>query len=712
MGKFLFLLASLILPFGFCHSQSDSFGVFGGVDYNIHSGNFQKLPGFPNCCPSFENGEGWGYHLGIEYLRQLFPNYEFSPRIGFVTFSGKFRRPERTVFIIDGKPNDGEFEHRLDANFQSLILEPMMKVRPLSFLTFSAGMNFSYLLKYRFHQEEAITKPSDRATFLDSNGNDTHSRLRNVFDGDIPNINQLQLFFASRIGLEIPLSRNGRFTISPEMSFYIPLQKIGKNLDWKVTTIASGLALRYYPQKSLEKPRFEEKLFKIDTVYVQVKEQQQNAFKRGREELKEISFETDSAFVIQVLIFRTDTIFVIPPKSLKASLELFAVDSAGNFVQNPKIRVEEYVATKMEPLLNYIFFDEGSDQIPNRYVKLNKTDLSHFSLDSLYRRTTLDVYYNILNIIGKRLDDNKSAKISLVGYNSGIGVEENNLELSKRRAENVRNYLVETWGISPNRIQIEYKNLPEKSSTPIDDTLKSQENRRVEIISTDWEILQPVTIRTIERKTNVDRIGYRAQIVADTRIAKTELKIFLGEDTSMLIHSYQGTDTNLVNTFGINDILQKNTLENFKIFGLLEAQDIFGNFVLAKDSITNLDYVSFVKQKERIEGEYQIDYYRLILFDFDKWNIEGGNRWIVNYIKSRIPLNATVEIYGATDITGDDLYNKNLSQKRADAVRQALGFKNAKSIGLGEEKLEFPNDLPEGRFYSRNVLIVVKKPVK
>lgn len=694
------------------YSQNNSYGLSGSINNNNHSGNFQKLPGFPNCCPNFERGNGWGFSVGGEFSSLVTPRIFLSPRLGYISLSGKFRRPETTYFIINGEAIQGEFEHRLDADLKGLFIEPMITFKPLKYLFISAGMNSTFLVKYSFHQEERLTKPSNGVTFLDSNGNDTHSRLRNVFDGTIPNVQKLQLFVLGRVGAEFPLSRDWKYTITPEISFSVPLLNVTENLEWKVSWISAGLCLRYYPKKETKKPKIEEKIFKIDSIYVQINFEPKNPIKIGIEYVDEYTIETKDSIIKQIVYNRTDTVFLYKPKKIEASLELFAVDSIGNFVKNPKIKVEEYIATRLEPLLNYIFFDEGSDKIPERYVMLEKSDLKQFNLDSLNKSTTLDIYYNLLNIIGKRLAEKPNAKITLVGCNSNIGIEQNNLNLSKRRAENVKSYLENVWGINPNRIQIVYKNLPDKSSTPIDDSLKAEENRRVEIISDDWEILQPVEITTIERKASVDKVGYRGNVSSDTSISRVEVKVFVGSESRNLISHYEGTESKPFKIIDINNFLQRNNWSDLRIYGFLTARDVLGNGSGAKDSITNFELVSFVKPKENVEGMYQIDRFRLILFDFDKWTIEGNNKRIVNYIKSRIPENSTVTIYGSTDITGDESYNKVLSQNRADAVQKALGVKNSKSIGLGKEKQEFPNSLPEGRFYSRNVVVVVKKQIK
>lgn len=710
MKRFSLFILLLFLPINLL-TQSHSFGLFSGSNFNFHRSNFQKLPGFPNCCPTFENGKGNGPNFALEFSKEIFQNYFFAPRLGYHNLNGLLKKPEKNYFIIDLKVIEGEFEHRLYAYLNAVYLEPMVLVKPLSFLSLSAGVNLSYLLKSKFHQEEVITKPANGVTFLDSNGKDTGSRLRNVYDGEIPNVQNLQPFFVSRIGAEFPLTKKNNFTIAPEISFYLPLQNLAKDLDWKISSISIGLSIRYYPASKKVKNQYEERFFKVDTIIVETHEKYDKNFIRGKEDIREVVFETDTTILRRVIISRTDTLIKYLPPKIDCKITLFAIDSNGKEIKNPKIRIEEYRATRTEPLLNYIFFDEGSGNIPDRYVKLSKENISQFNIDSLYKNSTLDIYYNIMNIIGKRLVNNPTAKIRLIGCNSNIGIEKNNIELSKKRAESVKTYLVETWGIAPQRIEISARNLPQKSSLPAEDTLKAQENRRVEIYSDSPEILIPLTINTIERKSNFDALGYKISVNSDTLLKSSVFRFYANGTLVFSTTSTGGYSSQEKETFALNEIIKKVYLNNLKFIGKLQVENILNEKCISEDSITNIDVVSFVETKQITEGEYKVDYYRLILFDFDKWNIEGTNQWIVNFIKSKVKPNSEVEIYGSTDIIGDEGYNKILSQKRAEAVCQAIGKPNAKAIGLGEEKLEFPNNFPEGRFYCRNVLIIIRTPI-
>src|SRR5262249_24874807 len=59
------------------------------------------------------------------------------------------------------------------------------------------------------------------------------------------------------------------------------------------------------------------------------------------------------------------------------------------------------------------------------------------------------------------------------------------------RAETVYNYFKDVWNIPASRLKLESRNLPEKPSS-VSDTDGAEENRRVELYSTKWEVMEPV----------------------------------------------------------------------------------------------------------------------------------------------------------------------------------------------------------------------------
>ena len=167
--------------------------------------------------------------------------------------------------------------------------------------------------------------------------------------------------------------------------------------------------------------------------------------------------------------------------------------------KNVTIRVEQFQSLQIRPLLNFIFFDQDASTLPARYVRLTPEETKSFFVDKLHNYETLQLYYNVLNIIGRRMHEHPEATITVTGCNDATGNELGNENLSRQRAETVRDYLANVWNISLRRMKVSARNLPADSSNiAVADGI--QENRRVEISSETWEIVQPVITRDTGRE--------------------------------------------------------------------------------------------------------------------------------------------------------------------------------------------------------------------
>ena len=170
-------------------------------------------------------------------------------------------------------------------------------------------------------------------------------------------------------------------------------------------------------------------------------------------------------------------------------------------------------------MLGHIYFTDGSSEIPPQYVRFaGRGETTDFDPQQL--RGTLEKYYHVLNIVGKRLTDNPEATITLVGCNANTGTERGNTTLSTQRAEAVSNYLQQVWNIAPERMAIEARNLPE---TPSASRLKEgqEENRRVEIRSTDPAILSPIPSIYYEAQTDTPALTVRPSEVSPSMPGST-----------------------------------------------------------------------------------------------------------------------------------------------------------------------------------------------
>lgn len=103
-----------------------------------------------------------------------------------------------------------------------------------------------------------------------------------------------------------------------------------------------------------------------------------------------------------------------------------------------------------------------------------------------------------------------------------------------------------------------------------------------------------------------------------------------------------------------------------------------------------------------------------INFAFDSAEIQpqytGELRRVAEFLKEHDQVKAVIE--GHADSTGEDQYNKNLSQRRANAVREALirdygiPANRLSAVGFGEERPVATNATAEGRAENRRVVTV------
>jgi hypothetical protein len=133
--------------------------------------------------------------------------------------------------------------------------------------------------------------------------------------------------------------------------------------------------------------------------------------------------------------------------SLTASLDLYGLDEKEERLPAATIGVMETRRRLVLHLSHRIDFDAGSAALPAIYRRgISGTPLT---LDSLL---TLDgPTFPLLDIVGLRMRENPAATLTLVperraGEREGVGRE---------RADNVRRYLKESWGIDPGRIATE-----------------------------------------------------------------------------------------------------------------------------------------------------------------------------------------------------------------------------------------------------------------
>lgn len=644
------------------YSTKPKFGFFVGYGFNHHFASFKSLPNIPCCSPEFSYGFGRGWMGGI--LGEFFidATFSFTSRISFLGNDAYFSKKEFTNVIIDGLSQRGIFEHQLKTWANFLLFEIRGNYRYFDNWIFSFGLGFSHNLRNRFHQKEVIVEPADRGVF--PNG----LRVRNEFAGEINNFRNLLPFLGISVSKELSTHRRGVFYLVPEFNYYLHFIDQVKDLNWKSQQFRLGIAIKYRepipppppppPPIDPPPPDFPEPLL---------------------------------------------------PPTISISLDYKFLDSSGKEFTSAPLKIEDFVSLNMKPLLNYVFFDYNSDVLPSRYVQLTSKEAEKFNLSQLSEKDLLETYYNILNIIGKKMKLDPVVTVKLVGTNSDKGDEKNNKDLSLRRALAVRKYLTDIWGIEQTRFQIESRNLPKEPSNP-NDPQGDDENRRVEIIPSDLRLIAPIlTIDTLRKVEKSTIIIYPKQNSGEG-IKEWSINV---TQNSKIIKQFKG--------FGTPPKEIKWEINNRSF-----EQVVYGGFLnfefIATDSIDQfgratakpLNVQKITVDKKRLEGvaDREFEYYSLILFDFGKFKLETQHKSVLDFITRRVTPSSQVTIEGFTDNIGEEKINKKISEKRAKEVAKWLGLLNARTVGVGEDYLLYDNSLPEGRFYCRTVKITIETPIR
>lgn len=712
----LLICAALLLGSvaGFAQeTDGPRYGLFGAAGFVNHRADFPRVPGTQSCCLSFNGGSGFGLGGG-GLLEWQTGRVLLGARVGAMTHPFDMTTEEGTFIITEGTGADGSFHHRLTGSYLTVGIEPTIGLRLFGGAIASVGVQVGMPVSGTYEQYEQLTSPT-AGTFMNADGTDSQRRTRNEYEGDLPGM-KLRIAPLASVGYELPMNADGTLLLVPEVSYQLGLTDVIDGADWKTDVLRAGVAVKFGPGRAdvVSEPIVRrEEVRLIDTVRREVPALAR-AYARG-EETRSEKRRTDIAAGVEFVtetIRRTDTLFTQKPSTPVAtpmSAEIAAVSVGADGVERPLVRmtVEEFSSTLMTPLLPYVFFDENSSDIPNRYARLTAASARSFDIDAVNSPETLPTYYHLLNIVGRRMTDNPAARLTLTGANQDRDAEKGRTDLSRSRAENVKAYLVDVWGIDERRIEVRERNLPEKAASTVTDD-GAAENRRVEFASDDPAILFPIITRDTLRRVDPPLVTFRPVVSADAGITSWEVS---ASQNGTTLKSFDGSG-DIPEALEWNLARQASTvpLASAPLEFRLNATD--GSGATAGGSGT-LDVEQITIRRKQSEGreDVQVDRFSLILFDVRSAELNGTHDPIVELIGGHIRRNSAVTVTGFTDRLGDAAYNAKLADARAASVSGALGHRSTKSVGVGEADL-FNSDLPEARLYTRTVEVVVETPVE
>jgi len=663
--------------------------------FSNHTSDFLSLDGID--CGVYTNGKGNGPGIGVggEYGLGSFAVLGLSTSILNEGGTFSYPLPLFPVLLVPGTTDTlwVARDHSLITNITALDIAASVKVYPFSLffnhnsplnrIFLNLGGSFDIPISSKFDQREIITN-TNQAVFLDGTSN--HSIATGTIPGMGPHVGAI---FGA--GYDIPITRT--ISVSPQVSYDLALTPVNDILEvngtqWKTNYLNLGAVVRLTFPISPAAPPAPSPVAPVVPPAPPIVEQQKPV---------------------------TPPTFPPPPKEpIHPVLKVNIAAQTPNGQPPPPIIVEEVHVRESFPILNYIFFDSAHMEIPSRYEQLDSSTVKSFNERDL-PASTLGVYHNILNIIGSRLALNPESHMTITGC---IDEFSETKSIAKVRAENIRNYFINVWGINPRRLRIVARGTPSSESNP-DYPQGRDENRRVELSSDDKEdIFAPVVVVESERQstlanneTDSSSIDFTPSVISVGGIHNWKLSIGTGSNT---IRTYEGADSVPESIpWDLKDNKGQPPNAEGTIWYSFSTTDNTGQTVTTPQKTLAIDQHMLTRERTEVTSEkHTIEKFSLIIFDYNSKDISHANKTVAEGIAQRIQPNSDMTVIGYTDQLGGDDYDKDLSMSRAQNVADILQRYShvapANFTIRGEGKTDiFSNDTPEGRFFCRTVQVMI-----
>ena len=702
MRRFLASMITLCISCVFVNAQTDNYvlynpihvglGIQAGLGLHTTNGTLRCL-GDP-ACPTFESGTGalFGIMGNIEWMPTdwgLRGSFGFAYNSASMTVTDDKARVKDANGIIVPIVREQALSASLPMIMMDLDLQKTMGNTRVFF-----GPSIGLLISPSWKSTSTIVSPNN-VTF-NSGKNDT-----TFIDESIPNVNALQFGFGMGIGHHFSITKD--MVLVPEISASIPFSQILSGPDWKQTSIILGMSLRW--GMGAVKEEVIRRAEVIDTIEVNVNERIGSMFIEGQKKSTRSieAFETHN--IITETVERTDTLKVgLPPKQSPKPVMKIHIAQDEESEEVNAINVRGQLVTEAFPILPMVYFSEADANLHPRYRQLRV--IEGFASDKLEPLVS-EQHKDILNIIGDRMNKNMQANIELRGF-SDPTTENSDCELAGKRVGTVREYLANVWNVDRSRIMIE---MDSRKCSPDNPTMSRipqgyEENRRIEIISDQKDILAPV-IRSryveITEYTPKDLYISSSETIGEN-IISWKLASQLGDS---VLHAKDGAQLPLWIQMPIEKedarLMQQSMNDQLQMSMII--QDNEGDVGSAKVNIPI----------QRDTTNFAIQRLSLMHFPVQKATLDKQGRNAIDAFLQDLEDNASISIIGYSDNLGNAQSNLELSKKRAETVFKYIRSIKPKSNivkvnGLGSTALPpgiRSHELPESRFLSRTVQIEI-----
>ncbi len=224
-----------------------SWGIRTGYFILSQNAEFKELPGVPNCCPEFKEGDGFGIPVELFFDYDLTENIGFGLSFGYNYFSGILDELEIDSINLDEMFFPATVRHNIETTFHNAQfgLYIFLALKPLRVKT---GLNYTYLVATNYNQWEELVTPANRGTF--ENGR----RIRNESEGEIPGTNPGFLSFMAGVTYSFPINELESRFLEPEISYRQGFTSILTGSDWLFSEIRFTIGLRIGKKTTRQTP--------------------------------------------------------------------------------------------------------------------------------------------------------------------------------------------------------------------------------------------------------------------------------------------------------------------------------------------------------------------------------------------------------------------------------------------------------------------------
>lgn len=419
----------------------------GGVSLRGAIGTMLPIPGIPSPSPlSFVSDErfapAFGYVGADIRLRE---DISVGLRLGVAGIRGGWTALENVPIAQVDSVYQATIEHRLTADVTSFHAEPFIRWHATDRLGLDLGIPIMAMLSSTHRQSQRFADPIG-LPFTDG------STQQLTSSGVVPDIRTVVPAVRARLGYALPLF-GGSWTLVPHAAVAITPFSVHSGTTWRDLALDLGLAVRFGSAPALVDTA-RQRVLRIDTLYV-----------RDTITVLQPGMPNPDAELIArtigTLVTINDTLGTVtvteryrkilpkPPGILEATIRTVFVDEGGRERTDATIvtkRRRHVVSVVQVPI---IVFDSVSTTLPDRYIRISSEQASAFRerdlIDTSTSSTAPHWSRHVLNIVGQRMRAlPRSTVILRTAGNDAV---------AEARANAVRMYLRDVFGIEPRRLQ-------------------------------------------------------------------------------------------------------------------------------------------------------------------------------------------------------------------------------------------------------------------